>query len=156
LKGDIVEDRVELRVTIDSSPEDIYRAFTKDEQLSQWFAEYADVSQEDSRFGFWGKLTPETPAKEEGGHRLLGVGEGEQKFEWEFRGTPTTVLIEFLEEGPRTQLNLTHIGLPTRQQGQFAVSDFWSMSLENLRAWVERNEVGLRYALKGRMDEWWY
>ena len=139
-----MEDRVELQVTIDASPEDIYRALTEEEQLSQWFAEHADVSQEDSRFGFWGKLTPGTPTKEEGGHRLLRVGEGELKFEWEFRGTPTTVLIEFHKEGPRTQLNLTHFGLPARQHGQFAIADFWSLSLENLRAWVERNEIGLQ------------
>jgi len=137
-----MENRVELQVTIDATPDQVYQALTDGEQLSQWFAEHVDVSLGDGRFGFWGKLTPGTPNQEHGQHRLLGYGEGELKFEWEFRGQPTTVFIEFHEQGPTTQLNLTHFGLPARQHGQYAVADFWSLSLENLRAWVERSEVG--------------
>jgi uncharacterized protein YndB with AHSA1/START domain len=138
-----MEDRVELQVTIDASPKDVYQALTDGEQLKQWFAEHADVSPEDSRYGFWGRLTPEAPSQENGQHRLLSSEPGELKFEWQFRGKPTTVFIEFHEEGPSTQLNLTHFGLPARQHGQYAVADFWSLSLENLRAWVERSQVGL-------------
>ena len=139
-----MEDRVELQVTIDATPEQVYQALTDGEQLGQWFAEHVDVSLEDGRFGFWGRLTPGAPGKENGQHKLLGYEEGELKFEWEFRGKPSTVFIEFHEEGPRTQLNLTHFGLPARQQGQYAVADFWSLSLENLRAWVERSQIGLQ------------
>jgi uncharacterized protein YndB with AHSA1/START domain len=137
-------DRVELQVTIDASLEDVYQALIDGEQLNQWFAEHADVSQEDSRYGFWGRLTPGTPGKQDGQHKLLSSQLGELKFEWVFRGQPTTVFIEFHKEGPHTQLNLTHFGLPTRQHGQYAVADFWALSLENLRAWIERSEIGLR------------
>lgn len=139
-----MKDRVELQVTIDASPQEVYQALTDGEQLNQWFVEYADVSPEDGRFGFWGRLTPGAPGKESGQHKLLSSHMGELKFEWEFRGKSSTVFIEFHEEGPQTQLNLTHFGLPTRQDGQYAVADFWALSLENLRAWVERREVGFR------------
>lgn len=139
-----MRDRVEVQVTIDASPQDVYKALTDGEQLKHWFAEHADVSLEDSRFEFWGRLTPGAPGKEDAQHKLLSSQMGELKFEWEFRGQPSTVFIEFHEEGPHTQLNLTHFGLPTRQDGQYAVADFWALSMENLRAWVERSEVGLR------------
>jgi len=139
-----MEDRVEIQVRIDATPEEVYQALTDGEQLQQWFAEHVDVSLEDGRYGFWGRLTPEAPGKHNGQHKLLASSQGEFKFEWEFRGKPTTVFIEFHQEGPQTQLNLTHFGLPARQDGQYAVADFWSLSLENLRAWVERSEVGLQ------------
>jgi uncharacterized protein YndB with AHSA1/START domain len=136
--------RIELQVTIDATPDQIYHALTDGEQLSQWFAEHVDISLEDARYGFWGRLTPGTPSKEGGQHKLLDYGEGKLKFEWVFRGKPTTVFIEFHKEGLHTLLNLSHFGLPVRQHGQYAVADFWSIVLENLRAWVERSEVGLR------------
>lgn len=58
-----MEDRVELQVTIDATPKQVYKALTDGEQLGQWFAEHVDVSLEDGRFGFWGRLTPGTPGK---------------------------------------------------------------------------------------------
>jgi uncharacterized protein YndB with AHSA1/START domain len=139
-----MEDRVELQMRIDAKPEDVYRALTDGDQLQQWFAEHVDISLEDGRYGFWGRLTPGAPGRENGQHRLLDSGVNEFKFEWVFRGKPSTVFIEFNKEGPQTQLNLTHFGLPARLDGQYAVADFWSLSLENLRAWVERSEVGLQ------------
>jgi uncharacterized protein YndB with AHSA1/START domain len=46
----MMEDRVELQVTIDATPEEVYQALTDGEQLSRWFAEHVDVSPEDSRY----------------------------------------------------------------------------------------------------------
>lgn len=49
-----MEDRVELQVTIDATPKEVYQALTDGEQLNQWFAEHVDVSLEDNRFGSGG------------------------------------------------------------------------------------------------------
>ncbi len=134
---------IELQLTINAPPQDVYRALTEGDQLEQWFAEHADVSMEDGRYGFWGRLTPEHPDRPRG--RLLEAIPNEKlRFEWTLRGEQTEVTVNFREEGAGTRIRLEHFGIPTIQPGQYAVTDFWSLSLENLRAWVERGEVGLQ------------
>lgn len=135
---------ITVRLNIDATPDAVYQALTEGDQLEHWFAEHADVSLDDGRYGFWGRLTPETP-KQAGRQRLLGADPGRQvRFEWTLRGERTTVAIDVRKKGPGTELSLVHFGLPTIQEGQYAVADFWSLSLDNLRAWVERQEIGLQ------------
>ena len=50
-----------------------------------------------------------------------------------------------------TLLRLVHEDLPTRQRGQASFTDFWELSLENLRGWVERRVVGVRCDFSGKM-----
>jgi uncharacterized protein YndB with AHSA1/START domain len=136
---------ITVRIDIAASPEAVYQALTDGQQLEAWFAEHANVSLEDGRFGFWGRLTPETPSQPAGSQRLLRADHARQvRFEWQLRGEETTVSFDIRKKGPGTELNLVHFGLPTIKAGQYAVADFWSLSLENLRAWVERSEIGLQ------------
>ena len=136
---------VEVRALINASPHDIYSALVSGDELTQWFAEYADVSLEDERYDFWGKLTPGTPAREAGRNTLLRYEKDQElKFSWTFRGKDTHVSIQLSEQGPGTMLKLVHFGLPTRKQGKFAVSDYWMLCLENLRQWVERRAASVQ------------
>ncbi|MCZ6530159.1 MAG: SRPBCC family protein [Chloroflexi bacterium] len=134
---------IELQLTINAPPQDVYRALTEGDQLEQWFAEHADVSMEDGRYGFWGRLTPEHPDRPQG--RLLEAIPNEKlRFEWTLRGEQTEVTLNFREKGAGSRIRLKHFGIPNIRPGQYAVADFWSLSMDNLRAWVERGEVGLQ------------
>lgn len=134
---------IELQLTVDASPQDVHRALTEGDQLEQWFAKHADVSMDDGRYGFWGRLTPEHPDRPQG--RLLEAIPNEKlRFEWTLRGEQTEVTVNLKEKGAGTRIRLEHFGIPTIHPGQYAVTDFWSLSLDNLRAWVERREVGLQ------------
>ena len=134
---------IELQLTIDAPPQDVYRALTEGDQLEQWFAEHADVSMDDGRYGFWGRLTPENPDRPVG--RLLeAIPNAKLRFEWTLRGEQTQVTVNLRGKGTGTRIRIEHFGIPTTRPGQYAVTDFWSLSLDNLRAWVERGEVGLQ------------
>jgi uncharacterized protein YndB with AHSA1/START domain len=135
---------VEVRAMIDASPRDIYQALVSGDQLTQWFTEYADVSLEDGRYDFWGKLTPGAPDRDQGRNKILAYETDQEiKFSWTFRGADTNVSIQLNEQSPGTMVKLVHLNLPTRKQGQYAVADFWMLCLENLRQWVERKDKGL-------------
>lgn len=139
------KEKVEVRAMIDASPRDIYQALVSGDELTQWFAEYADISLEDGRYDFWGKLTPGAPDKMAGHNKILGYEpDQELKFSWTFRGMDTHVFIQLNEQSPGTMVKLVHLDLPTRKEGQYAVADFWMLCLENLRRWVERKEEGIR------------
>lgn len=56
----------------------------------------------------------------------------------------TTVYIDMMQEGQGTQLRLSHIGFPTKRSARYAVEDFWKLSLENLRHWIEQKSIGNR------------
>lgn len=136
---------IELQLTIDASPREVYRALTEGDQLEQWFAEYADVSIDNGLYGFWGRLTPENPDRPQGRHKLLeAVPDERLRFEWLLRGEQTEVIVNLSEQGTGTRIRLEHFGIPTIRPGQYAVTDFWSLSMDNLRAWVERKQVGLQ------------
>lgn len=136
---------IEIQLTVEATPQDVYRALTEGDQLEQWFAEHADVSVDDGRYGFWGRLTPENPDRSRGQHVLLeAVPDERLRYEWNLRGERTEVAVHLRVKGAGTRIRLEHFGIPTIQPGQYAVTDFWSLSMDNLRAWVERKQIGLQ------------
>jgi len=137
--------RIEVKVTIEAAAEDIFDALTKSDQVEQWFSEYADISLPQKRYAFWGGFTPEAPDRTQGDHPLTAVEPNRHlQFKWQFRGAKTTVEITLESKAAGTDLTLIHVGLLPYQDGQYAMADFWSLSLENLRNWVERKTIGPR------------
>ena len=65
------EEVIQVEVPIGATPQQIFAALTHADELTQWFAEQADISETEGRYDFWGRLTPEAPSNEEGHHRLL-------------------------------------------------------------------------------------
>jgi uncharacterized protein YndB with AHSA1/START domain len=140
-----MKQKVQVQLKIAAGATRIFRALTQAEELDRWFAEYADVSLHKKRYDFWGRFTPEAPDRERGRHPLLGVEpERRLKFGWRVRGADTTVEISLEPLGPSTLVTLIQEGVPTRRHGQASLADFWDLSVENLRSWVERQTVGAR------------
>ncbi|MDH5606118.1 MAG: SRPBCC domain-containing protein [Anaerolineae bacterium] len=140
-----MDQNIVVQVKIKASAQDIYWALTDESELAQWFSEFVHISLDDGRYEFWGRLTPGNPSSEEAQQKIITANPGREiAFEWSFRGALTRVQFMLVEEGQITLVKLLHSGLPARQEGEFSAADFWMISLENLRSWVERKEIGVR------------
>lgn len=145
-----MSETIHLELSIAAAPHSVFLALAEADELTHWFAEQADLSQTEGRYDFWGRLTPGAPTLQEGHHRLL-TWEVDHSlgFLWSVRGAETTVTITLEPEERATRLRLVHEGLPVRRQGEASFTDFWELSLENLRGWVERRVVGARCNFSG-------
>lgn len=134
---------IDLQMDIAASPEDVFHALTDSDTLKMWFAEDALVNPGENQYAFWGKFTPEAPDQQGGTHTLLSYELGRHlKYDWHVKGTDTTVEFTLSPHHTGTLLSLMHHNVPDWQPGEYTIWDFWRVSLENLRCWVERKTVG--------------
>jgi uncharacterized protein YndB with AHSA1/START domain len=137
--------RIEAKLTVAAAPQRLLRALTGAQELTRWFCEQADVSLEARRYDFWGRFTPEAPDRDRGRHPLLALEPDRRlTFCWQLCGAQTTVDVRLEVRGQSTQVTLVHKGVPAAESGEANMADFWALSLENLRSWVERGVVGPR------------
>ncbi|MBI3304253.1 MAG: SRPBCC domain-containing protein [Deltaproteobacteria bacterium] len=137
--------RINAKLTMAAAPQRLFRALTSEQELTRWFCEHADVSLEAQRYDFWGRFTPEAPERDCGHHPLLALEPDRRlTFSWWLCETETTVDVCLEIRDESTQVTLVHEGVPAPQPGEAHLADFWALSLENLRSWVERGVVGPR------------
>ena len=137
--------RIEAKLTVAAAPQQLFRTLTSPQELTQWFCEHADVSLEARQYDFWGRFTPEAPRHECGHHPLLSLDPDRSfTFGWRLGGMETTVEVHLESQQGITQVTLVHEGIPPHESGEANLADFWALSLENLRSWVERGVVGPR------------
>ena len=137
-------DKIEMKVHVEAPPARVFEALTESSELEQWFAEKAFVSQEEKRYDFWGRFTPGAPGEDDGRHRLV-VYEADAKlgFDWRFRGDDTRVDIALEPTAKGTLLKLEQ-HIPARSKTECSVGDFWLLSFENLRRFVEDGATAVR------------
>jgi len=137
--------RIEVEIIVAAEPRRLFRALTSVHELTCWFCEYAEVSPGEQRYDFWGRFTPGAPARAHGHHSLL-VLEPDRRltFAWQVSGVETRVDIHLQTQGENTRVTLGHEGVPAHEPGEANLADFWALSLENLRTWVERGVIGPR------------
>ncbi len=142
--------RVAVEVTVEARPADVFAAWTDNDKLQQWFAEYADVSVDEGRFNFWGKHTVGNPSSEAANHELRDVQQGKSlAFGWRLHGRDTEVSVALQPHDRGTHIVVHHDGVAAWEAGQPALSDFWTAALENLRALLEGGAVALRPDFSG-------
>ncbi len=135
---------VEARIRIEAKPAKIYQAFTTEQRLEAWFAEHASVSIPDQHYAFWGRHTLGTPAGGLPGMIVLdATPDRSLSFTWPLDGTESIVTIQIDPDGDDSNLHLEHHNLSGAMP--WLVEAFWSISLENLRAYIEQGEPGLRF-----------
>lgn len=122
-----------MQLALNASPERVFGALT--EKLSEWFAEFADISLNEKRYDFWGKFTPENPNREAGRHPLLSVESNKcLKYAWTLDGHETGVEITLTPKDDLCLLVVNQEELnPNHKVEHFTTEDFWFLSLENLR-----------------------
>jgi uncharacterized protein YndB with AHSA1/START domain len=136
---------IEIKLTVAAAPQRLFHALTTTQELTRWFCEHAEVSLGERRYDFWGRFTPEAPDQEHGSHSLLALEPNRRlTFSWWLCEVETTVDIRLQAQTENTQVMLIHEGVPTPEVGEANLTDFWTLSLENLQTWVERGVIGPR------------
>lgn len=129
--------QIEIAIDVAAPPSRVFEALTRASELERWFTERAFVSEAEGRFDFWGRHTPGNPDGEAGRHRLRAFDPGARlAFEWSLRDKETTVDIALARSPRGTSLKLTH-DAPKRGATEISIADFWFLSLENLRRFLE-------------------
>jgi uncharacterized protein YndB with AHSA1/START domain len=136
---------IEVNVGIQARPERVFAALLDSSDLRTWFAESAEASVSDRRYDFWGRTTPEAPGMDISHHELIDV-ERDRKlsYGWKLRGANTRVDVTLEPDGAHTRVRLVHDDTPARQVEEGSLADWWGLSLENLKSWVERGRIGLK------------
>lgn len=138
---------IDIRIEIHATPDRVYKALTDEKELKAWFASFAKVSVQQGIYDFWGPSVPEAFSEAEGKHPVLGyVANQSLKYSWTLREQKTIVDINIASiDSEKTSVIVTHEGVPFLKPGESSISDFWSICLENLRNWIERDEEGVQF-----------
>jgi uncharacterized protein YndB with AHSA1/START domain len=136
--------KIEIEMEIEARPERVFEALTRASELEAWFAEKAFVSEDEQRFDFWGRFTPGNPNADQGRHPLRALSpSSELRFDWHLRGADTQVEIGLAPTNRGTRLTLSH-DAPARGATEMSLGDFWLLSFENLRCFVEHGAEAVR------------
>lgn len=139
--------KIHAEILIHAATERVFRAWTDSNELSRWFSEHADVSLDENRYQFWGRYQPDAPSRNSLQQELLAVEPDTRlRFAWRVYDAGSTVEMTLEPRGALTFVSVGHEWLPESDATMQAamLEAFWSLSLENLRAWVERGVVGAR------------
>jgi len=135
-------DTLQMQLALNATPQTLYNALTDSGRLTTWFAEYADVSLPDNRYDFWGRFTPFTPDREAGRHPLLDTAtDSHLKYSWRIVEQDTTVTISLLPQDAQTLMVVRHEGMTAAHNIANFCEDFWFMSFENLRRYLDGKPI---------------
>lgn len=139
---------VTIRVFLNHPPAAVYQALTDNDMLEAWFAESANVDLAQKQYAYWGRFTPDNPQKEEGQHPLLVAQPNEHlRYRWATSINPSEVDITLKPRDGGTLLTVNHAfveAIPTNESeasAVFPLEDFWFLSLENLRRYLDGRSV---------------
>ncbi len=140
-------DKTRVQIAIQANPEKIFSALTTSASLVSWFAEHADVDLEARRYDFWGRFTPDAPNRDNGKHPLLEIETNQRlKYGWQVYDADTTVEFRLLPRGEKTIVALEHAieKAGAKDVSRFSFEDFWFLSLENLRRYLDGRSADAR------------
>ncbi len=138
---------VRMQVKINATPQTIYTALTAAEALQTWLAEHAAVNLADGQFTIWGRFTPGNPQADSGHIRLLGYEPDRRlTLAWHVWEVDTVVEFKLLPRDAVTILTVIHEngGVGAHQMGDCSFEDFWFLSLENLRRYIDGKSAAAR------------
>lgn len=142
-----MENFARIQHTLQASPERVFQALLVADALTTWFSEFADVAQEAKAYDFWGRYTPEAPATQQLGHHPLSVLTPNRHlhYTWQLNSVDTSVTFKLLPRQDETVLTLRHTAPEGSQlTSGWGLEDFWLLSLENLRRFLEGKSVTAR------------
>lgn len=129
--------RLEMPRSYDASPERVFRAWTDPASLKAWLAEGGDVVADPRPGGlFYLGMQHSGAIRPHYGRYLRVEGPRLLEFTWvseHTQGKESVVTLEFTPRGSRTELRLTHEGLPDERMA-LAHTEGWSFFLDTLVA----------------------
>ncbi len=128
---------LEKELFIKASPERVFQALTKKEDLERWFLTEAEV---DLRPGGTIRFAWE-PGTFEVGKILVFEPPHRLSYTWETFGPgPTTITVELTAENDGTRLHLIHTGIGAGEDWDnyyTSINGGWSAHLADLTSWLE-------------------
>jgi uncharacterized protein YndB with AHSA1/START domain len=127
-----------MQIVLNAEPERVFKALTDSTALHLWFSEYAEIDLSKNQYDFWGKFTPAAPDHEGGKHTILEQKVGELlAYGWRAGGYDTRVTFRLHPHDKGTLLSLRQLGEGEGGSEQGVAEDFWFLSLENLRRYLD-------------------
>ena len=137
-----MSDTIHMQLALSQAPHKIYQALTDSTALAHWFSEAADVSLPEKRYDFWGRFTPGNPNRTEGRHPLLEANPDQRlRYAWQFGEHGTTVDFALRPQQEQTIVILQHAKDQPGAKVPWTGEDFWFLSLENLRRYLDGRDV---------------
>jgi uncharacterized protein YndB with AHSA1/START domain len=127
-----------IQIGLNAEPERVFRALTDSTALHAWFSEHAEVDLTRNQYDFWGKFTPRAPDRDAGRHAIVESVPGQVlAYRWQVGGDGTRVTYRLHPHAGGTILTMRHApdGEQSPEPGGF--EDFWFLSLENLRRYLD-------------------
>lgn len=129
---------IRMQIGLNASPEHVFKALTDSNAVRAWFSEYAEIDLSKNQYNFWGRFTPAAPDHEDGKHTIVEHVPGDLlAYRWRTGGHETRVTIRLHPHDKGTLLSLRQVldGEIGSEGG--VAEDFWFLSLENLRRYLD-------------------
>ncbi|MGB1285349.1 MAG: SRPBCC family protein, partial [Aggregatilineales bacterium] len=146
--------RIQMRLS--ASPKRVFEALTDNAALKTWFAEDADIQPDKGDYRFGGRFTPNTQQPDSYSHKIITFEPGQAlAYQWQLDDVLTTVQFKLApqQNAEETILTLIHDEAThgSHQRHGYAMEDFWFLSLENLRRYLDGRDCSVRVDFTNRM-----
>ncbi len=129
---------IRMQIVLSAEPDRVFEALTDANALRAWFSEYAEIDLTQNRYDFWGRFTPTAPDREAGKHTIVDHVSGELlTFRWRAGEYDTRVTFRLHPHNKGTLLTLRHVPDGGVGSETGVAEDFWFLSLENLRRYLD-------------------
>lgn len=129
---------IRMQIGLSADPDRVFTALTDATALRAWFSEQAEIDLSQNQYDFWGRFTPAAPDREGGKHAIVEQVPGKRlAYRWRVGGHDTRVTFQLHAQASGTLLTLRQVqdGEVGTEQG--VAEDFWFLSLENLRRYLD-------------------
>jgi uncharacterized protein YndB with AHSA1/START domain len=127
-----------MQITLNANPERVFNALTDSSAVRAWFSEHAEIDLNNKQYDFWGKHTPNAPDRSAGKHAIIEYVNGETlTYQWHISGHDTQVTFRLHPHNTGTILTVKHTPVGESDAEPAGYEDFWFLSLENLRRYLD-------------------
>jgi uncharacterized protein YndB with AHSA1/START domain len=127
-----------MQVKIQAEAARVFQAITTTTALETWFCEHADVNLSVQQYDFWGRFTPDAPDKAHGKHPIVDITDNRLlTYDWHVKSIDTRVTLKLLGRDGHTILTLRQTNTQSGSHQNAGLEDFWFLSLENLRRYLD-------------------
>ncbi len=127
-----------MQIELSADPDRVFKALTESEAVCAWFSEHAEIDLAAKQYDFWGKYTPTVPDRSNGKHPIVECVPGEVlAYRWRVDDHETQVTFRLHPHQQGTLLTLRHAADNEGSSEKGVGEDFWFLSLENLRRYLD-------------------
>lgn len=134
---------VQMQVALAHPIATVWEKLTQTDAIKQWFAEEAHIDLHQNAYHFWGRFTPNTASRADGEHIITEQSASHLAYQWH-SGDPKPHVIYRLKDHPTGSLFVVQQQKSDSAEPSFTSfddEDFWFLSLENLRRYLDGKEV---------------